>query len=68
MWYSFHKFFIRSYEDNIWCDIVSTEGCHIILGWPWQFDKIKAMPNDGTNEITFIYNENKFVLHHLSPS
>nr|KYP49516.1 hypothetical protein KK1_028711 [Cajanus cajan]KYP49520.1 hypothetical protein KK1_028716 [Cajanus cajan] len=61
------KFFISTYEDHVVCDIVSMEAFHILLGRPWQFDK-KIMHNGLTNEITFTYKENKFVLQPLSLS
>nr|KYP72131.1 Transposon Ty3-I Gag-Pol polyprotein [Cajanus cajan] len=61
------KFSIGNYEDQVVCDIVPMEACHILLGRPWQFDK-KTMHNGLTNEITFTHKEKKFVLHPLSPS
>ncbi|KAE8676344.1 putative CCCH-type zinc finger family protein [Hibiscus syriacus] len=27
----------RKYFDNAWCDVVSMDACHILLGRPWQF-------------------------------
>jgi len=33
------KFSIGKYEDNVLCDVVPMEACHILLGRPWQFDK-----------------------------
>nr|KYP37472.1 hypothetical protein KK1_041329 [Cajanus cajan] len=60
------KLSIGNYEDEVLCDVVPMEACHILLGRPWQFDK-KTMHNGLTNEITFTHKENKFVLHPLSP-
>nr|KYP37448.1 Transposon Ty3-I Gag-Pol polyprotein [Cajanus cajan] len=60
------KLSIGNYEDEVLCDVVSMEACHILLGRPWQFDK-KTMHNGLTNEISFAHEENKFVLHPLSP-
>nr|KYP32501.1 hypothetical protein KK1_046807 [Cajanus cajan] len=60
------KISIGNYEDEVLCDVVPMEACHILLGRPWQFDK-KTMHNGLTNEITFIHKEKKFVLHPLSP-
>ncbi|KAE8695418.1 putative CCCH-type zinc finger family protein [Hibiscus syriacus] len=28
----------RKYFDNAWCDVVSMDACHILLGRPWQYD------------------------------
>ncbi|XP_068486578.1 uncharacterized protein [Phaseolus vulgaris] len=33
-----------NYKDEILCDVVPMEACHILLGRPWQFDK-KVMHN-----------------------
>nr|KYP50850.1 hypothetical protein KK1_027315 [Cajanus cajan] len=60
------KLSIGNYEDEVLCDVVPMEACHILLGRPWQFDK-KTMHNGLTNEITFTHKEKKFVLHPLSP-
>nr|KYP36068.1 Transposon Ty3-G Gag-Pol polyprotein [Cajanus cajan] len=59
------KLSIGNYEDEVLCDVVPMEACHILLGRPWKFDK-KTMHNGLTNEITFTHREKKFVLHPLS--
>ena len=28
----------KTYQTFITCDIIEMDACHIILGWPWQFD------------------------------
>jgi len=56
-----------NYNDNVLCDVVYMEACHVLLGRPCQFDK-KTIHNDLTNEITFTHKENKFVLLPLTPS
>jgi len=28
----------KKYFDNVWCDVVSMDTCHILLGRPWQYD------------------------------
>ncbi|XP_042954672.1 uncharacterized protein LOC122291092 [Carya illinoinensis] len=28
----------RKYFDNAWCDVVSMDACHVLLGRPWQYD------------------------------
>uniref|UniRef100_A0A151UIM7 Transposon Ty3-I Gag-Pol polyprotein n=1 Tax=Cajanus cajan TaxID=3821 RepID=A0A151UIM7_CAJCA len=60
------KLSIGNYEDEVLCDVVPMEACHILLGRPWKFDK-KTMHNGLTNKITFTHKEKKFVLHPLSP-
>ncbi|XP_042979994.1 uncharacterized protein LOC122310185 [Carya illinoinensis] len=29
----------RKYFDNAWCDVVSMDACHVLLGRPWQYDR-----------------------------
>jgi len=61
------EFSVGNYKDNVLCDVVLIEACHILLGKPWRFDK-KTMHNGLTNEITFTHNEKKFILNPLSHS
>jgi len=59
---------VGNYKDEMLCDVVPMEVCHILFGRPWQFDK-KSIHNGLTNEITFTHREkNKFVLYPLTPS
>ena len=61
------EFSVGNYKDNVLCNVVPMEACHILLGRPWQFDK-KTMHNGLTNEITFTHKEKKFILYPLSHS
>jgi len=58
---------VGNYKDEILCDVVPMEACHILLGRPWQFDK-KTIHNVLTNEIIFTHREKKIVLYPLTPS
>ena len=33
------KFQIGKYQDEVKCDIIEMDACHVLLGRPWQFDK-----------------------------
>ena len=35
----------RKYFDNAWCDVVSMDACHLLLGRPWQYDR--SVVHDG---------------------
>ena len=61
------EFSIGNYKDNVLCDVVPMEACHILLGRPWQFDK-KTTHNGLTNEISFIHKHKRFVLSPLPHS
>ena len=49
---------IGKYNDKVFCDVVSMEANHLLLGRPWQFDKRDN--HDGfTNKIPFTYQGKK---------
>lgn len=27
------------YWDQVWCDVIPIEVCHLLLDWPWQYNK-----------------------------
>ncbi|XP_071718568.1 uncharacterized protein [Rutidosis leptorrhynchoides] len=29
----------RKYSDEVWCEVIPMNACHILLGCPWQFDR-----------------------------
>jgi len=33
------NFFIRKYKDEVLCDVVPIEACHVLLGRPWKYDR-----------------------------
>jgi hypothetical protein len=33
------EFKIEGYRDEILCDVIPMDVCHILLGRPWQFDR-----------------------------
>lgn len=33
------RFSIGKYQDEVWCDVLPMDACHILLGRPWQFDQ-----------------------------
>ncbi|XP_062146790.1 uncharacterized protein LOC133854571 [Alnus glutinosa] len=35
----------KKYFDNAWCDVVSMDTCHILLGRPWSYDR--SVVHDG---------------------
>lgn len=50
-----------TYKDQVWCDVVTMDACHILLGRPWQFDR--CVNHDGRkNTYSFMYNNIRIVL------
>nr|GEW27814.1 Asp_protease_2 domain-containing protein [Tanacetum cinerariifolium] len=42
----------KKYFDEVWCDVVPMDACHMFLGRPWQFDR-KTMHNGYKNTYSF---------------
>ena len=60
-------FTIGRYKDEILCDVVSMDACHLLLGRPWQYDK--GTLHDGiTNRYSFTHAGKKITLAPLTPS
>lgn len=49
------------YKDEVWCDVVDMDACHLILGRPWQFDR-KVHHDGGTNSYSFMFEGKRIVL------
>ena len=59
-------FKIKNYEDEVVCDVLPMQACHILLGRPWQFDK-KANHDGYLNRYSFEFGGKKICLKPLSP-
>ena len=57
------KFKIGSYQDEVLCDVIPMDICHMLLGRPWQFDR--HVVHDG-HAITYTVT-NDGVKHKLKP-
>ncbi|GJS78813.1 gag-pol polyprotein [Tanacetum coccineum] len=42
----------KKYSDEVWCDVVPMDACHMLLGRPWQFDR-KTMHDGYKNTYSF---------------
>ena len=29
----------KKYKDEVWCEVIPMDACHILLGRPWQYDR-----------------------------
>ncbi|XP_060183112.1 uncharacterized protein LOC132613073 [Lycium barbarum] len=60
------KFKIGSYQDEVKCDVVPMQACHLLLGRPWQYDR--AVIHDGRANTYKVQSEGKsLILKPLSP-
>ncbi|XP_059294604.1 uncharacterized protein LOC132047602 [Lycium ferocissimum] len=63
---AFIKFKIGKYQDEILCDVVPMQACHLLLGRPWQYDR--STKHDGrTNRYTLVHNGLNHVLCPMTP-
>ncbi|XP_060190640.1 uncharacterized protein LOC132619902 [Lycium barbarum] len=60
------KFGIGKYQDEILCDVMPMQACHLLLGRPWQFD-IDAQHSGRTNKYLFVVKGKKYILNLLTP-
>jgi len=51
----------KTYKDEIWCDIVPIDACHVLLGRPWLFDW-RVMHDSCMNTYTFTKDHKKITL------
>ena len=51
----------KNYKDEVWCDVIPMDACHLLLRRPWQYDK-KVMHDGEKNTYTFWKDGSKFIL------
>ncbi|XP_074283188.1 uncharacterized protein LOC141607736 [Silene latifolia] len=55
------------YTDEVWCDIIPMNACHILLGRPWQFDR--KVEHDGRANVYSVMKGNvRYNLKPMSPN
>ncbi|XP_074278242.1 uncharacterized protein LOC141601835 [Silene latifolia] len=59
-------FSMRPYQDEVLCDVIPMDACHILLGRPWQFDR-NVVHRGRSNEYVLTTNGKKVVLKPMSP-
>ncbi|XP_022888914.1 uncharacterized protein LOC111404323 [Olea europaea var. sylvestris] len=50
-----------TYKDQVLCDVVEMDACHLLLGRPWQFDR-HSLHDGYTNTYSFLFGGKKIVL------
>ncbi|PKU62169.1 RNA-directed DNA polymerase [Dendrobium catenatum] len=61
------NFSIGKFVDQVWCDVVPMDACHLLLGRPWQFDR-KTVHDGESNTYSFKYKNQKIVLVPIAPT
>jgi len=61
------SFSIGEYSDEVLCDVVPMQVCHILLGRPWQYD-IYAYHDRRRNKYSLEHKGKKYILAPLTPS
>lgn len=56
----------KDYQDELWCDIIPMDVCHIILGRPWLYDR-RVMHDGYQNTYSFHKDGKKFTLAPFTP-
>ncbi|KAH9667837.1 Endonuclease [Citrus sinensis] len=51
----------NKYKDEVWCDVVPMDACHLVLGRPWQYER-RVVHNGYRNTYTFIKDGRKVIL------
>ena len=49
------------YKDKVWCDVVTMDACHLLLGRPWLYDR-RVIHDGCANTYSFNFNNTKVVL------
>ncbi|KAD6118682.1 hypothetical protein E3N88_09953 [Mikania micrantha] len=57
----------KIYEDDVWCDVIPMDACHVLLGRPWLFDR-RVMHDGYLNTYTFLYKERRVTLTPINPT
>jgi hypothetical protein len=51
------------YMDNVWCDVVDMETCHLLLEKPWKYNKV-AIHDETKNTYNFMLGKTILTLLH----
>ncbi|XP_074300575.1 uncharacterized protein LOC141631853 [Silene latifolia] len=55
------------YEDEVLCDVVPMDACHLLLGRPWQYDR-DVVHQGRSNVLSLVKDEKKIILKPMSPA
>ena len=55
----------KTYKDEIWCDVIPMDACHVLLSRPWLFDR-KDMHDGRMYTYSVFVDHEKMVMHPLA--
>ena len=58
---------VGNLKDEVLCDVLRMDACHLLLGRPWQFDQ-NALRNGRTNTYSFKLSGQSYTLTPLLPT
>ncbi|XP_071727614.1 uncharacterized protein [Rutidosis leptorrhynchoides] len=56
----------NTYKDEVWCEVIPMDACHLLLGRPWQFDR-KTKHDSFRNTYSFVKDGVNITLAPLDP-
>ncbi|GKD90770.1 hypothetical protein Tco_1366277 [Tanacetum coccineum] len=56
----------NTYKNNVWCDVVPMDACHLLLGRTWEYDR-DITHNGRTNTYSFLFGGVKITLMPSKP-
>lgn len=59
-----HFSIANKFNEKVWCDVISMDACHLLLGRPWQYDR-NTFHDGRKNTYSFSWDNKRIV---LSPS
>ncbi|XP_017978327.1 PREDICTED: uncharacterized protein LOC108662455 [Theobroma cacao] len=60
-WLRHNIFYTSKYKDEVWCDVIPIDSCHLLLGCSWQYDR-RAYHDVYKNSYSFIKDGVKIML------
>ncbi|XP_074314481.1 uncharacterized protein LOC141649697 [Silene latifolia] len=65
--YLFPFFIGKEYSDEVMCDVLPMDACHLLLGRPWEFYR-DCFHRERENTYSFKLGKNKITFTHLPPA
>lgn len=57
---------MKKYSDQVWCDVIPMDACHLLIDLPRQYDR-KVQHDDFKNTYSFVKNSVNIILGPSKP-